>query len=188
MVVAILAIMAAVSVPMIFQWLSGYRLRAGVQEVAGELQTARTQAIMKNVGRGVALYVVDSNTYRYVNLDLAFAADATAVGTLHNLPDNILFDSAATALPGAATTGFRFSRLGGACAIDAGCFAPPIGTPLPAPTGSFCSEPECNDNTTTDFAPRGLPADGTMRVGLRDDRSGLTSIVLIDPGGRIQSQ
>src|SRR5262245_16388571 len=66
-VAAITSFMLAISVPLIVNWLRLYRLRAATQEVTSELQTARMQAVMKTTNRGVALVVVDANSYRYVN-------------------------------------------------------------------------------------------------------------------------
>ena len=52
-VVAIIAIMAAISLPFIVGYLRHYKIRGASQEVAKEIQAARGKAISKNVNFGV---------------------------------------------------------------------------------------------------------------------------------------
>ena len=54
MVVAIVALMAAVALPNIGQYVRNYRLKGAAQSVAGELQAARSRAIMTNTNAGVS--------------------------------------------------------------------------------------------------------------------------------------
>ena len=72
-VVAIVAIMAAVAFPNIAQYTRNYRIKGAAQQVAGELQAARSKAIMTNTNNGVSFVVVDRDSYRFVQEDLLAA-------------------------------------------------------------------------------------------------------------------
>ena len=50
-VMGVIAVAAAVSLPAIARYIRNYQVRAATQQVAGELQAARNQAIVKNVTR-----------------------------------------------------------------------------------------------------------------------------------------
>lgn len=183
-VVGIIAIIAAISVPFIMNWMALYRLRAGAQEVASEMQRARLQAVMKTTNLGVVLQATDSNSYRMINLDLLANADlvlqAQAVGPLRTLPEAIFFDSDAAPIPaGTATTAVTFSRLGAACALgSANCTA---AAALPA-----CTQLGCADNTSTVTWMKGNAV--VTNVRLRDSRNNLTRTVQIQISGRISEQ
>lgn len=183
-VVGIIAIIAAISVPFIMNWMRLYRLRAGAQEVASELQRARLQAVMKTTNRGVVLQTTDSNSYRLINLDLLASADAVvaaqAIGPLRTLPEAIVFDGDLAPVPlGTATAAVTFSRLGAACALNsANCT---VTADLPA-----CSAVGCGDDTTTATWMRSDAALTTVR--LRDSRSNLTRTVQVTVNGRISEQ
>lgn len=56
-VVGLIAIMTAVSLPAIGRFIRNYRIRGAVAQVASELQRARATAIKKNVNLGVVLLV-----------------------------------------------------------------------------------------------------------------------------------
>jgi type IV fimbrial biogenesis protein FimT len=131
-VVGIIAIVSAVSLPAIARYIRNYRIRAAGQQVASELNAARTKAIMKNVNLGVVFLIVSPTTFRYVIEDRqtagtdpalrdqvsAILGDATLaadqVGPLRTLPTSVTFG---TTCPGFAATdrGVRFNRLGGWC-------------------------------------------------------------------------
>ena len=133
---------------------------------------------MKNANKGVTLYVVDSNSYRFVNVDLATSANpldvAQAPGLLRDLPTGVVFDAAP--LPGAAVDGVRFSRLGGACPQSVGnCGIQAV----------ICPEARCNDNTTTAFQMRYDPGANKTAIRLVDQRGGLSRTLEIAPGGRV---
>ena len=72
-VVAIIAIMAAVALPNIGQYIRNYKIRGAAQQVAGEIQSARSKAIMTNTNLGVSFVVVDADSYRFVQEDLLAA-------------------------------------------------------------------------------------------------------------------
>jgi type II secretion system protein H len=134
-VVAIIAIMAAVALPMISRYIRNYRIRGASQAVASELNSARTKAIMKNVNNGVVFMIASPTTYRYViedRQDAPAARDlittilttpalaAEQAGPLQTLPGRVQFGGC----PGFAPNrrGVRFSRLGTWCDLTStGC-------------------------------------------------------------------
>jgi type IV fimbrial biogenesis protein FimT len=61
-VVAIVLIMAAVALPNIGQYVRNYKIKGAAQEVAGELQAARSKAVMTNTNGGVSFVVVDQDS------------------------------------------------------------------------------------------------------------------------------
>lgn len=138
-VVAIIAIMAAVALPQVMNYLRNYQIRGATQQVAGEVQAARNKAIARNVNFGLVFLVTDSTHYRWVLEDTLFSAaeassrttvnqvlstpdpvDATLLkyrdqlGPPRQLPRGIAFGAGC---PGFAANakGFRFNRLGGWC-------------------------------------------------------------------------
>jgi len=64
-VVGIIAIVSAIALPNIMQYLRHYRLRGAADEFVGELQTARMTAVKKNVNYGVLFIILTPTTYRY---------------------------------------------------------------------------------------------------------------------------
>jgi prepilin-type N-terminal cleavage/methylation domain-containing protein len=131
-VVGIIAVISAVSLPAIGRYIRNYRIRAASQQVASELNAARTKAIMKNVNLGVVFLIVSPTTFRYVIedrqtagtdpavrdqvsailADAALAADQ--VGPLRTLPTSVRFGTTCTAFT-PSDPGVRFNRLGGWC-------------------------------------------------------------------------
>jgi prepilin-type N-terminal cleavage/methylation domain-containing protein len=141
-VVAIIAVMAAVSMPQIARYMRNYHIRGASQVVAAELSTARTRAIMKNVNLGVVFLIQSPTTFRYVIEDrqdgvpaprdpvstiLSTAAlAAEQVGPLRTLPVGVQFGGC----PGFAPNdvGVRFTRLGGWCNPGSTAACPDIDT------------------------------------------------------------
>ena len=108
-VVAIVAIMAAVALPSIGTYIRNYKIKGASQEVAGEVTTARSKAIMTNTNAGVSFVTVDADSYRWVHEDLAAGEQ---LGPLKDLPIGIRFVASGTANAGPS---IRFQRLGGFC-------------------------------------------------------------------------
>jgi len=181
MVGAIILIMAAIALPAISQFVRNYRVNGALREVAGEIQTARSQAVSKNTNAGVSFVIVDRNSYRLIREDFLVppADPANAPGPLKDLPLGVSFQAG-------PTQGLRFSRLGGSCIPGA---APPNCIPVLAPP--FC--------TPADLALGGRCADapGTYigidavtfepMISIAEDRSGLTRRVWVGTGGRVIS-
>ncbi|HZO09981.1 MAG TPA: prepilin-type N-terminal cleavage/methylation domain-containing protein, partial [Myxococcota bacterium] len=65
-VVAIIAVMAAIALPNIGNYIRNYRIRGAAQNVASLLQSARGKAIATNTNGGVSFFVVDDDSYRFV--------------------------------------------------------------------------------------------------------------------------
>jgi prepilin-type N-terminal cleavage/methylation domain-containing protein len=191
-VVGIIAILAAISLPMISNFLRIYKIRGASQEVAKEIQAARGKAISKNVNFGMVFLIVDNSSYRWVaeddmnSVDTTFSANmrvplASALpiptdppagaqhGPLQFLPRGIEFSQACTGLPaGTWESGMRFNRLGAWCLPGAGEPCPPIG-----PGADFVL------STSTGV--------GAV-VCLLQPQTGLTRTVSVATGGRVQTQ
>jgi prepilin-type N-terminal cleavage/methylation domain-containing protein len=158
-VLAIIAIMAAVLLPRLADYIRMYRIRAAMQQVAGDISTARIRAISKNVNLGVLFAVVGQDQYQIViedDLDPAAVSPPypthwrtipaeswtdlqslpAQAGPVQSLPYRIQFDSPAncTGIPGGGTApdtwGLRLGRLGSACGLSvAACGGVPAATP-----------------------------------------------------------
>jgi prepilin-type N-terminal cleavage/methylation domain-containing protein len=112
-VVAIIAIMSAVGLPMIARYYRTYQIKSAARELATEIQTARTKAIMKNVNWGVLFVTLSPTSYRYViEDDPANPATRTLniMGPVQNLPGDVQFSAL-----GATDPSMRFDRMGAAC-------------------------------------------------------------------------
>jgi prepilin-type N-terminal cleavage/methylation domain-containing protein len=200
LVVAIIAIMAAVSLPMISNYLKHYKIRGAAQSLAGEMQSARSKAISRNVNLGVVFVTLDASSYRYVIEDDQVIADGfdpmrRSVSTLLNdpdpekvraqagpvlsLPTGITFTQTCPGAPpagGAWETGFRFNRLGGWCSPDTSTTAcPPIDV-----GAAFVF------NATTS-GTAGVESSGAS-VCLSDSSTGLSRRIFVRPGGRVMVQ
>jgi len=176
-VVAIVMVMAAVAMPSIATYIRNYKIKAAAQEVAGELQTARSKAIMTNTNAGVSFVAVDADSYRWIQEDLTPGAEQ--FGPLKDLPVGIRFVASATANAGPV---LRFQRLGGFCV--------PGVAPCAAIPAALCNGPEVALRCSRE--PGGLfvgtePGGGTV-VTLLEETTGLKKVVRIAPGGRIVPQ
>jgi type II secretion system protein H len=183
-VVAIVAIMAAVAFPNIAQYIRNYRIRGAAQGVAGELQAARSRAIMSNTNLGVSFVVLDRDTYRFVQEDIPAANDERLSG-LKRLPQGVAFVPSGLADPGPT---LRFHRLGGFCnpaALSGSCRAA-----VPVGERSTPEEASLLDAATTDgnYIGSDTGAAGTMEIRLRETLTGLERTVRIAPGGRVLPQ
>jgi len=178
-VVALIAIMAAVSLPNIAGYIRNYRIRGAVQQIAGEIQTARNKAISKNTNQGVSFSVLDANTYRMFIIDDASPA---GLGPLRQLPPGVMFVAAATT----PVSGMAFDRLGRFCAFGSpGCVT--LTAPTPA---TLCPTPgdmaQC-----TDRAPATTYVDvtgGTATVTVREEGTQILRTIQVAPGGRVLTQ
>ena len=193
-VAAIVATLAAVALPNIAQYIRNYRIRGAAQQVAGELQAARSKAIMTNTNAGpglvggVSFVVVDADSYRYVQEDLlADVAAATIpagseLSPLRDLPLGVRFVVATAADSGPSV---RFNRLGNFCNPAAGgscasmvavtCGAPADGTRCAREGGSNYIAPD--------------PAiTGGLVITLLEEGTLLRRTIRLAPGGRVLPQ
>jgi prepilin-type N-terminal cleavage/methylation domain-containing protein len=172
-VVAIVATMAAVAVPSISNYMRHYRIRGAASDVAGELQTTRSKAIMTNTNLGVTFVTVDADSYRFIQEDLAAAEQ---LGPLKDLPIGIRFVDVG------GVAALRFQRLGGYCVPG----VPPCpGAPAPVCTGAE-NAPRCLREALGPFV--GTEAGGASFVTLLEENTGLRRRVRIAPGGRVLIQ
>src|SRR5437773_8670367 len=117
-VVGIIAVMAAVALPAIGRYFRNYQIRNAAREVATEIQTARTKAIMKNVNWGVLFVTLSPTTYRYiVEDDPANPATRTLniLGPVRTLPGHVRFGTTFPVPGGPTDASLRFDRMGVAC-------------------------------------------------------------------------
>jgi type II secretion system protein H len=188
-VVLIIAIMAAIAMPNIGQYLRNYRIKGAAQQVAGELQSARSKAIMTNTNLGVSFVVVDADSYRFVQEDLL--ADVTAgtlppgtqLSPLRDLPVGVRFVVATAAN---SSPSVRFLRLGGYCNPAAGgtCAATVAAPCLSAETSVRCAR----EGGANYLAPDNSTLQGGLVLTLLEETTGLQRTVRLAPGGRVLPQ
>jgi type II secretion system protein H len=178
-VAAIIGIMAAVALPAIGRYFRNHTIRGAAQQVAGELQTARSKAIMTNTNAGVSFVIGDRDSYRYVIEDMD-TTETQRLGPLRELPVGVVFD-----VPG-ATGGptVRFNRLGGFCN------PPPVGTTCKAavPLAQRCPDQTSRCTDTADVGYVIGDGAGGAVVTLLEQATGLRRTVRIAPGGRVLPQ
>jgi prepilin-type N-terminal cleavage/methylation domain-containing protein len=175
-VVILILILSAVALPGMFKYMRTYRVRAGAQQVASNIQAARARAIMRNVNVGVVFGIVDRDTYRMIiedppdSLDDADGdgwADVNE-GPMFDLPTGVQF------VP-AAESAMRFDRMGRWCQPGTlGCPNPPA-FPCSAP-------PRCIDEPGPYIANDGTGA----LIGVQDLNTGIIYQVGVTPGGRVR--
>ncbi len=161
-VVVIIAIMAAVALPNIGGYIKNYRIKGAAQLVAGDLNAARSRAIMSNTNLGVSFVIVDQNSFRFVQEDIPFDKDPDfrRLSGLNRLPTGVIFvESGSLTDPGPT---LRFLRLGGFC------------NPASKASGSTCGPAVL-------AAERTKPSDGVSATGACCSSSRLRSMIL-EPG------
>jgi len=184
--VAIIAIMAAVALPNIGQYIRNYKVRGAAQDVASVMSTARSKAIMSNTNVGVSFVVVDQDSYRFVIEDLVGKGDTATpnpeFSPLQDLPGGVQFVAAAAS---DSSPSVRFNRLGSYCnpALTASCAASV--TPVcSAAESTRCSGTGAGSNY---FEPDPDMAGGLV-VTLLEPNTGLRRTVRLAPGGRVLPQ
>jgi prepilin-type N-terminal cleavage/methylation domain-containing protein len=191
MVVAIIGAMAAVGLPAIGRYIRNFRIKAATQQVAMEINVARSKAITKNVNLGVVFAVVSDSQYRWVVEDDqapqaspnwsgiggedwgTLVADPLQRGNLQSLPTNVVFDAPANCpgmLSGTDTWGLRFNQLGATCAFGAGS----------------CGAAPPNSGAITDSFVRNVGS-GHM-VCLKEVNTSMRKTVSVSTGGRVLAQ
>lgn len=185
-VVAIVAIMAAVALPNIGQYIRNYKIRGAAQEVAGVMQKARSRAIMTNTNSGVSFAVVDVDSYRFVQEDLVGTGDASnpnpEFSALQDLPSGVLF--VATSVTD-STPSVRFTRLGSFCnpAVTAtGCNGPVT------PVCTAGESVRCGTGAGANYIEPDTATAGGLVVTLLEPNTGLRRTVRLAPGGRVLPQ
>ena len=198
-VVAIIAIMAAVSLPMISNYLKHYKIRGATQQVVGEIQAARNKAISKNVNLGVVFVTLDATRYRWVVEDDQVVTDGITrirrplsalladpdpnkvraqAGPEGVLPAGLTFSQTCPppALAGGTwESGFRFNRLGAWCSPDSS----DTNCPVLDVGQAFVF------NTTTGGS--GSDVGSGAAICVRETSSGLGRRINVRPGGRVMT-
>jgi prepilin-type N-terminal cleavage/methylation domain-containing protein len=60
-VVGIIVVLGGIALPNIYTYMRQARIRAGMREVSGAIQTARTRAVLKNINNGVVFAIENTN-------------------------------------------------------------------------------------------------------------------------------
>jgi prepilin-type N-terminal cleavage/methylation domain-containing protein len=176
-VVAIILIMAAAALPAITEFLRNYKVNGALRDVSAEIQTARSQAIVKNTNQGVSFVIVDRNSYRFIREDAVFAGTPAQFGPLKDLPQGVSFVAG-------PTQGLRFSRLGASCIPGAATCGVVLAAPFCVPV-ELIANGRCTDAPGTYIGAD--PVSGEPMISIAEDRSGLTRRVWIGAGGRVIS-
>jgi prepilin-type N-terminal cleavage/methylation domain-containing protein len=174
-VVAIILIMAAIALPNIGQWMRNYKIRGAAQGVASTLQSARGKAIATNTNTGVSFFVVDDDSYRFVQEDLTGGPEPRQ--PLYDLPMGVRFVVSAAANSGPS---IRFNRMGAFCNPGVGSCAAGFANPC----GSDASR--CTTSAGANFFEP--LTDGTLVLTLLEPNTNLRRTVRIAPGGRVLPQ
>ncbi len=177
-VVGIIGIMAAVSLPTIMVWLRNYRIQGASQEVARQIEAARMKAISTNSNSGVLFAIVDRNSYRMLRPDLIGAPGAGPneyLGTLYDLPGNVRFIAQGTQAQ------VRFNRLGAPCAPGVGTCAAAVAPTCAAAEAARCAQAPGLAYMTVTAGNMDILVDGGLD-------SGLQRTIRISPGGRAYVQ
>jgi len=174
--VAIIAILAAVSLPALGRYFRNYQIRNAAREVAAEIQAARTKAIMKNVNWGVLFVTLSPTTYRYIiEDDPANPAMRTLniVGPIRTLPGDVTFSTTFPTPPGGAPTNssVRFDRMGAACD--------------PGSNVALCPTVAVGTNFVKFVTGGDITADTGWFINLTQPSTGLNQTVRIMTGGRV---
>jgi type II secretory pathway pseudopilin PulG len=179
-VVAIVIVMAAVALPNIGRYIRNYKIKGAAQMIGGELNAARSRAVMSNTNKGVSFVIVDRESFRFVQEDLD-TANPERLSSMKKLPGGIVFlEQTALTSPGPT---LRFQRLGGFCNPASAC--PPA---VDEDQRTAPGEASLFDPTTANLQYIGDLGTGTMQVRIRETTTGLERTIQIAPGGRVLPQ
>ncbi len=202
-VAAVIALVAAFAVPRIAEYMHNYRIRSAVRSVVGDLQAARSRAIMTNTNWGVSFVIVDADSYRFV-LEDQTRDPATVVGDtqrylspLRDLPSGVRFVQRGLA------SSIRFRKLGDFCypapAPDGNCTSVAAGTGPSWPTayatcvssdGAHRCAMGVNGQGSNYFDVPGakdLGVAGGLVVEVIDVQANLIGRVQLAPGGKVSA-
>jgi prepilin-type N-terminal cleavage/methylation domain-containing protein len=171
-VVGIIAVMAAVGLPAIGRYFRNYQIRNAAREVAAEIQTARTKAIMKNVNWGVLFVTLSPTTYRTVVEDdpanpAMRSLSPNLMGPIQNLPVGVVFSNV-----GATDASLRFDRLGVACD--------------PGSNMALCPDVAIGANFVKYVTGADAGAGTGWFITVSETATGVTETIRVLSGGRVQ--
>lgn len=188
-VIGIISVMAAISLPNISGFVQASRVRSAQDQVASAIQRARSRAIARNTQWGVS-FIIESPSVYWVHIEdpeppvpgpppqsgrqpLNSAAPNRNLSTRYELDPNVQFAVAAGSCPAGAAGGnestMRFDRYG-TRSFPGTAGAPP----LSAPTGPLALGILMTTN------------DAEASICLVDLRNGLSRMVTIARGGRVK--
>ena len=194
-VVMIIVAVAAFSVPAISQYLRNYTIKGATQQVAGEIQAARGQAIKRNVNNGVVFAVLSDTDYQFFIEDNPFhrGLDPTQPsfvdvndpdrapgsrfeslsGNRRTLPTGLQFRVA-----GGTDCAIRFDRMGRLCRPES-----------PASNPMDCV-PDVVDGTNCPGDKYIAVPDGGggATVAIDQPKTGLSRTIQVTSGGRVLAQ
>jgi type II secretory pathway pseudopilin PulG len=188
-VVALIMILSAISLPAIMQYIRNYRLQGALQGVMGQLQSARTKSIMRNVNRATLFIVLPDTVnpliftrFQWVVPDQVppfrdlptLLADPAQAGPINILPLGMRF------LDNGGFPSLGFSRLGALCDPGNTC-----GTPVVA-KATFADPPAAGVACVNCIAWNPLTSESS--VTLRNDQTGIERTVSVIAGGRVLAQ
>ncbi len=202
-VVGVIAVMAVISLPTIGRYIRNFKIRSAAENVATQIQTARSKAIMKNVNLGViwlaranpnaaSTYVIEDDLVRNDGYDWADVSAEHFTDLIGDpahspgwvpLPDGITFENPSNCPNGVSPNGWgiRVGRLGSICQPSATSLTCP--NPSEAPTGE------------TTFIAFGVGIGGSTgtassdaMVCLRDLTNNMRRSIRITSGGRVYIQ
>jgi hypothetical protein len=183
-VVAIILILASISIPAIGGYIRNYTIRGAADQVAAEVQAARLQAVKKNVNFGAVFVVLSDSTYQYFLEDVPLSGipqpyATSQQGPIRTLPTGVQFFAAPAPAPPVSGEGFRFNRLGAMCDPDAGdslrCRDLTASAITPAPVANYVG-----------FETSGDPALQGAVISLTQPTTGLTRTLVVTFGGRVR--
>jgi prepilin-type N-terminal cleavage/methylation domain-containing protein len=169
-VAGIIAVMAAVALPAIGRYFRNYQIRNAAREVAAEIQTARTKAIMKNVNWGVLFVTLSATTYRVVIEDDPASPAAPSLNIMdpvRTLPGDVRFSNV-----GATDAAVRFTRMGIACD--------------PGSDTVLCPNATIGANFMRYATGTDVTANTGWFINLTQPSTGLTQTIRVLSGGRVQ--
>jgi prepilin-type N-terminal cleavage/methylation domain-containing protein len=198
-VMGILGLAAALSLPAIGRYIRNYRIRGATSQVAGEIQASRNRAISKNVNLGVVFLTLSDTTYQWAveddqtgtgagrssirpTLNATFLADKAQATGVFTLPTGIRFTQTCppptppTGSGAAWDAGMRFNRFGAWCD--------------PGSSTSTCPNLGTGQNFVYNINPSAGDANypGGSVICLTDTNSSLQRNVTVLIGGRVLAQ
>ncbi len=182
-VVAIVAILAAIAFPNIAGYIKNYRIKGAAQLVAGELNAARSKAIMSNTNNGVSFVVLDRDHFRFVleDIDIGTEPDPSneRFSGIKQLPTGVEF----VGIDGGPAT-LRFQRLGGFCVPGTSTCRAALDEPL----RHTVAEAALLDPGTRGSGFILADASGAVEIRVREASTSLERTVQVAPGGRVLPQ
>jgi prepilin-type N-terminal cleavage/methylation domain-containing protein len=188
-VVAIIAILAATAIPITMAYLRTYAINGAASMVASEIQSARAQAIKRNVNWGIVFVTVSDTQFQFVSEDIPPGPDCpgppcafTRVpidvgvgvtlpgrgpGPVRVLPAGVIFDTPNTG----PDRGFRFNRFGAMCDPGSAINCPDLPGGFPTGPPYVAIDPLAG-----------------ATIQLLQPSTGLTRTVSVAPGGRVTTQ